>query len=146
MGGRGGGGHGNGGPNSEQLIRNVYEKVQQSWGGSTINQTTGAQVPDGADKYAVTTTETISIDQNASYADFKAAYQQSQSQFGSRAPYIGVFHDDVKGTIDFNGTQVVGSKAAVDALYNAGNPVSGGAYHFASGNGYWPQGTPSQYK
>lgn len=138
MGGRGGGGYGSTG------TRALYNEMQKSWGGATVNQDTGAWVPQGLDAYAVATTDTMSIDENASYSQFAKAYGQAQSQFGS-SPYIGVFHDDVKHTIDFNGATVVNSKAAVDALYKAGNPVSGGAYHFKTGNGYWPQGTPKKY-
>ena len=139
MGGRGGGGHG-----SDDVGR-LYREMQKDWGGATVNQNTGAWVPQGIDAYAVTETDTLSIDENASKAEFARAYTNAQSRFGS-SPYIGVFHDNAKGTIDFNGTQVVKTTADVDRLFAQGNPVSGGAYHFKTGNGYWPQGRPTSYQ
>jgi hypothetical protein len=101
-------------------------------------------VPDGADAYAVAISGTLSIHENASFATFVAAFDMIMADMGE-ADYVGVFHDDVKLTIDFNVVAVVDSTDEVDALYAAGNPVTGGAYYFATGDGYWPQGTPSEY-
>jgi hypothetical protein len=143
MGGRGGAGGGGGGRGiSDAKMHDMYGKVQESWGGATVNQVTGKEVPQGADKYAVATTATTTLPENATYDQFKSAVDNVVSQGNSK--YVGVFHDDVKGTIDINGATVT-TKAGVDRLYAAGNPVTGGAYHFATGEGYWPQGRPAQY-
>jgi hypothetical protein len=121
----------------------AYHKVQESWGGATIRRD-GFMVADKADAYAVSVSGTVSIHENSSFATFAAAFDGVMTNVGV-GYYIGVFHDDVKRTIDFNMVTVVDSTDEVDALYAAGNPVTGGAYHFATGNGYWPQGTPSEY-
>ncbi len=142
MGGRGGGGHGS--TSEEARKHELYERVQEDWGGATINQATGNEVKP-QDAYAVTDTETISIDENASYKEFSNAYDEAKSRFGS-SPNLGIFHDNAKGTIDFNGTQIVKTTADVDRLYAQGNPVTGGAYHLTGdGNDYWPQGQPKAY-
>lgn len=121
----------------------AFKRCQESWGGATIRQD-GYMVPDGADAYAVAVGPTHSIHENASFATFAAAFDGIAASVDT-GYFVGVFHDDVKGTIDFNMVTVVESTEEVDALYAAGNPVKGGAYHFASGDGYWPQGTPSEY-
>jgi hypothetical protein len=125
-------------------MQQLYRAVRQPWGGATVDLVAGGTVPDGTDAYAVTVTGTRSIPEDATYAQFVAAYDQARAAFAA-APFLGVFHDDVKGTIDFNGAVVVATTAEVDALHAAGHPVDGGAYHFATGNGYWPQGTPAAY-
>ena len=137
MGGRGGAGYAGG-------TRALYNKVKKPWGGATINQNTGKAVPDNADAYAVATTDTIEIPEDATYAQFARAYARAQARFGGSS-HIGIFHDNAKGTIEFNGATVVKSTADVDKLWKAGNPITGGAYHFKTGNGYWPQGRPAQY-
>jgi hypothetical protein len=121
----------------------AYKRAQGSWGGATIRHD-GYMVPDGTDAYAVAVSPTVSVFENASFATFAAAFDGVMANIGT-GYYIGVFHDNVKRTIDFNMVTVVDSTDEVDALYAAGNPVTGGAYHFASGDGYWPQGTPSEY-
>jgi hypothetical protein len=121
----------------------AYKRVQKSWGGATIRQD-GYMVPDGTDAYAVSVSPTVSIPESASFLTFVAAFNGVMSKIDT-GYYIGVFHDNVKRTIDFNMVTVVDTTAEVDALYAAGNPIQGGAYHFATGDGYWPQGTPSEY-
>jgi hypothetical protein len=122
----------------------AYRRAQESWGGATIRQD-GYMVPDGTDAYAVAVSPTVSIHENASFGSFAAAFDGIMASVGC-GYYIGVFHDSVKRTIDFNMVTVVDSTDEVDALYSAGNPIQGGAYHFATGDGYWPQGTPSEYR
>jgi phage tail tube protein FII len=121
----------------------AYKRIQESWGGATIRHD-GFMVTDKTDTYAVAVSPTVSIHENSSFATFAAAFDGVMANIEC-GYYIGVFHDDVKRTIDFNMVTVVNSTDEVDALYAAGNPITGGAYHFATGNGYWPQGTPSEY-
>jgi hypothetical protein len=121
----------------------AYKRVQGPWGGATISAD-GFMVPDGADAYAVAISPTVSVFETASFLTFVAAFNAVMTGMGDN-DYIGVFHDDVKRTIDFNVVTVVSTTAEVDALYAAGVQMPGGAYHSATGNGYWPQGTPSEY-
>lgn len=121
----------------------AYKRVQSPWGGATISHD-GFMVPDGADAYAVATSPTVSVFENASFATFAAAFDAVMADMGE-ADYVGVFHDTVKRTIDINVVTVVDTRAEVDALYASGVPMPGGAYHFATGDGYWPQGRPSEY-
>jgi hypothetical protein len=121
----------------------AYKRVQGPWGGATISAD-GFMVPDGADAYAVAISPTVSVFENSTFATFVRAFDAVMADM-SDTNYIGVFHDDVKKTIDFNVVAVVDTRAEVDALYAAGVPMPGGAYHFATGDGYWPQGKPSEY-
>jgi len=121
----------------------AYKRVQGPWGGATISAD-GFMVPDGADAYAVAISPTVSVFENSSFPTFVRAFDAVMADM-SDTNYIGVFHDDVKKTIDFNVVAVVDTRAEVDALYAAGVPMPGGAYNFATGDGYWPQGKPSEY-
>ena len=122
----------------------LYERTRQPWGGATVRQSDGWLVPDGTDAYAVAVTDTVSIPDTASYEQFVSAYDQSRAQFAD-APYIGIFHDDMLNVIEFNGVTICPDTPCVDDLHKHGVPMPGGAYHFASGNGYWPAGRPVQY-
>jgi hypothetical protein len=128
----------------------AYRRANEPWGGATIRHD-GFMVADKADAYAVAVGPTTSVFEDASYHTFAAAFDAVVAGIDNSAPkrgnanYIGVFHDDAKHTIDFNLVAVVDSTDEVDALYAAGNPIPGGAYHFATGDGYWPQGTPEMY-
>ena len=125
----------------------AYAETRKSWGGCTIHQVTGEWVAQGIDAYAVsiarTDAETISVPADASYAEFSEAFDKALAQFG-HATYLGIFHDDEKGTVDFDPTEVVPTRADVDALAES-YPVTGGAYHFQTGDGYWPNGNPSDW-
>jgi hypothetical protein len=121
----------------------AYRRAQKMWGGATISAD-GFMVPDGADAYAVAISPTVSISEDAGLVAFIAAFDSVMADMRD-VDYIGVFHDESTGTIEFNRVVVVDTRAEVDALYAAGNPITGGAYHFATGDGYWPQGRPSEY-
>jgi hypothetical protein len=121
----------------------AYRRAQKMWGGATISAD-GFMVPDGIDAYAVAISPTVSVFESASFATFAAAFDAVMADMGDD-DYIGVFHDEATGTIEINRVAVVNTRAEVDALYAAGNPMPGGAYHFATGDGYWPQGRPSEY-
>lgn len=124
-------------------VSDLYRITREPWGGATVNMRTGEAVPDGSDLYAAAITTTISIPETADLDAFSGAYAAAREDF-SGAPYLGVFHDDARHTVEFDGV-VVTDRAGIDALYAAGYPVEGGAYHFSDGQGYWPQGRPEEY-
>jgi hypothetical protein len=121
----------------------AYRRANEPWGGATIRHD-GFMVDNRADAYAVAISPTTSIHESASFDLFVSAFDSVLADMGD-ATYIGVFHDNAKSTIDFNLVTVVSTRDEVDALYAAGHPMPGGAYHFATGDGYYPQGRPSQY-
>lgn len=124
--------------------RAAYTKCQESWGGATIRQGSGEFFPDGIDAYAVTTGDTFTIDESASLAAFMRAVDKVAEDYPN-ATFIGVFHDDVKRTIDVNPVEVLYSRTEVDTFAET-HTIIGGAYHFATGDGYWPQGRPAEYR
>jgi hypothetical protein len=120
-----------------------YARSLLSWGGATVDTKTWELVPDGIDAYAVSlrlpSQKSITIPQGASWEQFSDAWDKAICEYDS--PYVGVFHDDTERTIQFDPVAVVGSTQEVDDLYCQGYPVGGGAYHFATGNGYYPSDT-----
>jgi hypothetical protein len=128
------------------LVHRAFLATSESWGGYTIHWASFRSVAQKCDAYAVTVKdigeETISIPADADYDIFEHAFMKACANFD--ASYLGIFHDDVKGTIDFDPVVVVATTAEVDQLAIDHNVV-GGAYHFATGNGYWPQGRPVTY-
>ena len=123
-------------------MRDLYDRARQSWGGATIDLIAGGTVPDGIDMYAVAVTsaygDTLKIPEDASYEQFVSAYDQARAAFRN-AGWLGIFHDDNDKTIHFDAVTVT-TREGVDYLYSTGiYPVDGGAYHFATGKGYWPQ-------
>lgn len=131
------------------MMVTAYAETQKSWGGCTINLNTLEWVPDGIDAYACAVTPsklgpngfhsgTIEIPESATFAEFEHAVSVAVGEFKGTATYLGIFHDDKKGTIDFDAVEVVATTEEVDALHKI-RPVVGGAYNFATGDGYWPQ-------
>lgn len=123
-------------------MRKLYNKVRQPWGGATIDMVAGGMVPDGIDAYAVTVTadygEAIKVPSaGLTEAGFVAAYTAAVRRFRG-AGWLGIFEFDAV---------TVTTREGVDELFATGRyPVDGGAYHFATGDGYWPQGRPDAYK
>jgi hypothetical protein len=117
----------------------VYIQTRVPWGGDTITIATGQSYDGPKDAYACATNNTMSIPEDAEFDVFAEAFETALYRFMGKATYLGIFHDDDKGTIDFDAVEVVNSKEEVDAL-NVIRPVKGGAYHFLTGNGYWPKG------
>ena len=122
----------------------AYERCQESWGGATLCVTTNQFVPDDAIGYVFATGDTIEILQESDFSVFSEAIAKLTAN-NPDAEYFGFFHDDVKGTIDLNPVSYVKTRAEVDDAYANGNPIDGGAYELATGNGYWPQGRPDLY-
>ena len=122
----------------------AYERCRASWGGATLCVTTDQFVADDAIGYVFATGDTIEIPENSDYFEFRGACTKLAAN-NPDAEYFGFFHDDAKGTIDLNPVNYVKTRAEVDDAYANGNPIDGGAYELATGDGYWPQGRPDLY-
>lgn len=123
----------------------AYKAASTSWGGITFDAHTGKEIPQGAERYAVTTKpanmKTIEIPENASEAQFSKVFAHALNAFSTELnkqnACIGIFHDDDKHTIDLDPSTVVDSIHDVETIGAATRAV-GGAYCFKDGNGYWP--------
>lgn len=133
------------GENWETLKEKTYAEVQQPWGGATIDSHTGVPLISTADKYALTIKpeglSTVSVPENASSQEFHSAMDTAKSRFGdvlqNEGSHLGVFHDDENRRIDIDPVVVVDTLHEVDAI-GAHTYAIGGAYHFKSGDGFWP--------
>lgn len=123
----------------------TYREVRQSWGGATINAHTGIPLASNADRYALSVKDehmdTVSIHETVSSTEFSQAMDQAKEQFRgvleNDSHYLGVFHDDDNHRIDIDPVVVVENLNQVEAI-GAYTHAIGGAYHFASGDGFWP--------
>jgi hypothetical protein len=83
----------------------------------------------------------ISVPEHASFADYSRAMDEAKSLFRPalerRSFYLGIFHDDELHRIDLDPVAVVDSIADVESI-GAYTRAIGGAYHFKSGDGFWP--------
>lgn len=131
--------------NFDAIADHAYAEAQKDWGGVTVDTHTGHEVRPDADAYAITTrnpgTSAIAISEKASKAEFhdalKKARIQHAQELSRKGAHLGVFHDNDKGTIDIDPVTVVNSLKDVEEI-GAYTHAVGGAYHFKSGNGYWP--------
>lgn len=129
----------------EALKNEAYSAATQSWGGATIDAHTGKVLPQGTNAFALTVkhpgSETISIPENASRAEFNAAMDRAKSTFSGilqrQGHNLGVFHDDENHRIDFDPVLVTSRHSDVETI-GAATRAIGGAYNFKDGNGYWP--------
>lgn len=134
-------------PSSKQneIMNQAFNESRAEWGGSTIDSHTGEFLPQGADKYALTVRDpgmdSISIAPTASAAEFRKAFGQATARYRTilQRPghSLGVFHDADKKTIDFDPVYVTGKKSETETI-GAYTRTVGGAYHFKSGDGFWP--------
>ena len=145
----------------EGIKNKAYKAAQGSWGGVTINSHTGHDVAEGLDaaaeagrlhpgegqgldRYAVTARkpgqEQIRLHENANPEQFGAAMDRARThydQLGNRGHHLGVFHDDAEHAIDIDPVVVVRDRKTAEQVGAATRNV-GGAYHFASGDGFFP--------
>ena len=127
------------------LKASTFAEVQKSWGGATIDSHTGKPLQSNADAYAISVKpadmETISIPEGADRPTFDRAMDRARQRFEdvleSQKSYLGVFHDDDNNRIDFDPVTVVDSPHEVEAIGTWTHAI-GGAYHFKSGDGYFP--------
>jgi hypothetical protein len=121
----------------------AYEAVQGSWGGATIDPTTG-EAKDFSSGFAVAIggpNSTVELPETATKEEFDKAVSQATDKFADKLQgkdtYFGVFHDDSKKTIDIDPVAVVASKKDAENIAAFTHAV-GGAYDFSTGNGVFP--------
>jgi hypothetical protein len=122
----------------------AFKRSQASWGGATIRVFDGQFVASDAIGYVFATGPTIEIPEDSDWQEFSDAFAKLTVNYPD-AEYFGIFHDNHKGTIDLNPAMFVKTRAEVDAAYNGGVDMPGGAYELHTGDGYWPQGRPEIY-
>lgn len=128
-----------------QVKASAYAEARKSWGGATIDAHTGEPLLSDADKYALSVKpagmHTLGIPETASAAEFSAAMDQARELFRPalerKGFYLGVFHDDETHQINIDPVAVVDTTDLVEQV-GAYTRAIGGAYHFKSGDGYWP--------
>jgi hypothetical protein len=131
--------------NWQQVKTASYAEVQKPWGGATIDAHTGEPLASNADKYALSVKpqglHTVSVPETASQAEFSTAMDRALAQFRgtleSQQHHLGVFHDDDNHRIDIDPVLVVSTPHEVETI-GAYTHAIGGAYHFRSGDGYFP--------
>lgn len=131
--------------NFDALKSQAWDEVQQPWGGMTIDAHTGEPLASDADKYALSVKppgmSTISVPDTGSQKQFDAAMSEALVKFRAvleqQGYYLGIFHDDANHRIDIDPVMVVDNRQDAEAIGAYTHNV-GGAYHFASGNGFWP--------
>lgn len=133
------------------LKEHGWQSVQQPWGGATINAATGAPIEGQPDLYALTAKEpgmqTVSIPINAQREHFMSAMDEARRRFAhllERANHhLGIFRDEDVNRIDFDPVLVTDNLPDAEAI-GAHTRNIGGAYHFASGDGFWPPHVPDE--
>lgn len=127
------------------IKRAVYAEVQKPWGGATIDPRTGRELPQGADLYALSTKpdgmDTTSVAEHAAWAEFSEAMDIARCKYARElsrgGTYLGIFHDDDNARIDIDPVTIVATPGDVESI-GAYTHAIGGAYHFATGDGYFP--------
>lgn len=128
--------------NWDELKQTLYAKVQEPWSGATVDPRTGTEVPQGADRYALSITpDTLSISEHATRAEFDAAMDIARGKYAAElargGTYLGVFHDDYHARIDIDPVTIVDTPDDAEKI-GAYTHAIGGAYHFATGTGHFP--------
>jgi hypothetical protein len=131
--------------NFDKISDDAYKSVQSEWGGATIDAHTGKALAGNADAYALTVkpvgVDSVSVPIGASREEFGAGMREARSRFDSelhaQQHHLGVFRDEDSGRVDIDPVLVVKNHHDVETIGSYTHAV-GGAYHFASGDGYWP--------
>lgn len=146
-----------------KVADHAFSATREEWGGGTYSPKSGRAVNfHKPDKFALTVRDPddngLSIPNTANREQFGAAMDQAHAKYGDKlakgSHYLGIFHDPTKqlpgghtGAIDFDPVAVVGDSSRKgrmeQGLGKAKDIMSatyarGGAYHFASGDGFWP--------
>jgi predicted ABC-type ATPase len=129
----------------DDLKDRSYKAAQQSWGGMTIDSHTGTPVESNADRYAMSVKpasfHSVSVPENATREEFGNAMDRAREAFRPvlerKGYHLGVFHDDENHRIDIDPVAVVDTPYQVEAIGAYAHSI-GGAYHFKSGDGYFP--------
>lgn len=122
----------------------AFHATRAPWGGMTTNARTGDDLAPDADAYALTVRAPgeapVSVPASAGFGAFcramnraRRTYARSLSRSGA---YLGVFHDAESGMVDIDPVHVAYSLSEANDV-GAFTRAPGGAYHFATGDGYW---------
>ena len=128
----------------DSVKASAFESVQKQWGGQTIDPATGKTV-EPKSGYALTVRNPgqaqISVPIGASKDAFNSAMDKAATQYADKLQgaqiHLGVFRDDDTGRIDVDPVAIVQTPAEVEAI-GAYTHATGGAYDFATGDGYFP--------
>ena len=138
------------------MVDHAYQATREPWGGATYNPRTASPVDfHRPDKFALTVREPheqpVTVHPAASREQFGHMMEQARSEYGSRLThgqhYLGVFHDADAKRIDIDPTVVTrdpGGKHRMEKGLQQAQEIMaathalGGAYHFKSGDGFWP--------
>lgn len=129
----------------DKVRADAYNSTRSPWGGVTVDAHTGAHVAEDADLYALTVRDPgmdpVSVSPSASREEFDRAMDEARDKYRAilRRPgsHLGVFHDQDTGRIDIDPVYVTPSLTDVEEI-GAYTHAVGGAYHFQSGDGFWP--------
>lgn len=129
----------------EHVVEHAHKAVQEPWGGATYNARTGRPLASDADAYALTARtpgmRSVEVPVGSHRDHFNEAMKKAREEYDPvlkmKGAHLGVFHDADKGTVDIDPVMVVKKKKDVESI-GAYTHATGGAYHFKSGNGYWP--------
>jgi hypothetical protein len=129
----------------DSLKRSTYDEVRKSWGGATIDAHTGVPLLSDADRFALSVkppgVAPVSVPETASREVFDDAMERARTTFRTlledQSSHLGVFHDDDNHRIDIDPVVVVDTPDEVEAI-GAYTHAIGGAYHFKTGDGYFP--------
>jgi hypothetical protein len=117
----------------------AYNETRKNWGGVTIDSRTGDVVSRDSG-YAVSAKmpgeRSIACPFNISEAGFQNVLTRARNEY-SAAPYLGIFHDDETGTIEFDPVVIVETKRDARDI-GTYTEALGGAYDFTTGNGVFP--------
>lgn len=137
----------------------AFAATREEWGGGTYSPSTGKNVSFRSPaKFALTVRDPedrgISVPNTVNREQFGNALEEAHARYADKlargSHYLGIFHDPTKevgghtGAIDFDPVAVVGGKGGFEkGRQQAKDMMSathalGGAYHFASGDGFWP--------
>lgn len=133
------------GPRFKRLTDDAYDATRAPWGGITADSHTGAHVAADTDAYALAIrkqgVDSIKIEPDATREEFDNAMSAARDKFAFELAFpgahLGVFHDDDLKKIEFDPVLVTPS---LDDVHDIGayTRATGGAYHFKSGDGFWP--------
>lgn len=126
-------------------VRRAFDETRKPWGGVTFDAHTGKEVTHNADAYALTVRpvgmDSVTVKPDASGMEFLRAMNDAREKYKdilSRAGHhLGVFHDADKNIIDIDPVLIVYSLKDAEEI-GAFTHATGGAYHFKSGDGFWP--------
>lgn len=129
----------------KRLTDEAYDASREPWGGVTVDSHTGEHVAVDADKYALTIrkqgSDSVVVDPKASREDFDNAMDEARKKFAYELSFpgahLGVFHDADLNRIDIDPVLVTPNLNDVHDI-GAFTRATGGAYHFKSGDGFWP--------